>query len=105
MKISDLALTRRGLLGKSADLVAVALSYDKGSHHGLQSPFSEALSRVWVGGMWHVDPTHNTFITTGEGGADPTTAEITLFYNGGKGRYRMKNACCPASRCGSTWGG
>lgn len=83
------------LPGRSADLVAVALSYDKGSHHGLQSPFSETLSRLWAGGMWHVDPTHNTFIATGDGWAEPTTAEATLFYDGGKGRYNMKQRLLP----------
>ena len=39
---------------------------------GLQTPFSEDLSRMWAGGMWHVDPTHNTFITTGNAGSEST---------------------------------
>lgn len=48
--------------GRRADLVAVAVSYDKTNRYGLQTPFSEDLSRLWVGGMWHIDGTHNTFI-------------------------------------------
>jgi hypothetical protein len=81
--------------GKSADLVAVALSYDKDYRYGLQTPFSETLARLWAGGMWHVDAAHNTFITTGNGGYDSATAEVTLFYNNGKGRYRMRKLLAP----------
>ena len=58
--------------------------------YGLQTPFSEALSRLWAGGMWHVDATHNTFITTGNEGSEATQAEVTLFYNGGKSKYRVE---------------
>jgi hypothetical protein len=76
--------------GRRADLVAVALSYDEDYRYGLQTPFSENLSRMWAGGMWHVDPTHNTFITTGNAGSESTAAEVTLFYNGGKSKYRIE---------------
>jgi hypothetical protein len=81
--------------GRRADVIAVALSYDKTSRYGLQTPFSENLSRLWAGGMWHVDAMHNTLITTGNGGSEPTTAEITLFYNGGKGTYKVKKSLSP----------
>jgi len=81
--------------GKRADLVAVALSYDKENRYGLQTPFSDALSRLWAGGMWHVDSKHNTLITTGNGGSEPTTAEVTLFYNGGKDKYTMQKLLSP----------
>jgi hypothetical protein len=76
--------------GRRADLIAVAESYDEDNRYGLQTPFSEALSRLWAGSMWHVDATHNTLITTGNGGSEPTAAEVTLFYNGGKDRYRIE---------------
>ncbi|MGB2602152.1 MAG: hypothetical protein WBC78_01065, partial [Candidatus Sulfotelmatobacter sp.] len=33
--------------GRRADLVAVAVSYDKSNRYGLQTPFSEDLSRMW----------------------------------------------------------
>lgn len=84
--------------GRRADLVAVAVSYDKDHRYGLQTPFSEELSRLWVGGMWHVDATHNTFITTGNGGSEATTAEVTLFYNGGTSRYRTEKMLSPGQQ-------
>jgi hypothetical protein len=84
--------------GRRADLVAVAVSYDEGNRYGLQTPFSEDLSRVWAGGMWHVDATHNTFITTGNGGPEATAAEVTLFYNGGKSKYRMEKMLSPGQQ-------
>ncbi len=84
--------------GRAADLVAVAVSYDKANRYGLQTPFSENLSRLWVRGMWHVDATHNTFITTGNAGSESTTAEVTLFYNGGKSRYRMEKMLSPGQQ-------
>jgi hypothetical protein len=84
--------------GRRADLVAVAVSYDTTNRYGLQTPFSEDLSRMWAGGMWHVDPTHNTFITTGNAGAEATAAEATLFYNGGKSKYRIEKVLSPGQQ-------
>jgi hypothetical protein len=84
--------------GRRADLVEVALSYDKDNRYGLQTPFSESVSRMWAGGMWHVDPTHNTFITTGNAGSESTAAEATLFYNGGKSRYRVEKMLSPGQQ-------
>lgn len=92
------ATLRLAYTGRAADLVAVAVSYDKDHRYGLQTPFSENLSRLWAGGMWHVDPTHNTFITSGNGGAEATTAEVTLFYNGGASRYRMEKMLSPGQQ-------
>jgi len=54
--------------------------------------------------MWHADATHNTLITTGNGGSEPTTAEVTLFYNGGTGRYKMVKLLSPGEPCGWMWG-
>jgi hypothetical protein len=87
-----------GYAGRRADLVAVTISYDKTSRYGLQTPFSESVSRMWAGGMWHVDPTHNTFITTGNAGSEPTAAEVTLFYNGGKSKYRLEKMLSPSQQ-------
>jgi hypothetical protein len=81
--------------GRRADLVAVTTSYDASYRYGLQTPFSENVSQKWAGGMWHVDATHNTLITTGNAGAESTTAEVTLFYNGGKSRYRLEKMLPP----------
>lgn len=92
------ASVRLSYAGQRSDLVAVAASYDKSGRYGLQTPFSEDLSRVWAGGMWHVDATHNTFITTGNGGSEATTAEVTLFYNGGKSKYRIEKLLVPGQQ-------
>lgn len=53
---------------------------------------------MWAGGMWHVDPTHNTLITTGNAGSESTAAEVTLFYNGGKSKYRMEKMLAPSQQ-------
>jgi hypothetical protein len=47
------------------------------------------LPRYWV------DASHNTLVTTGNGSLEPTTAEVTLFYNGGEGKYRLKKLLAP----------
>jgi hypothetical protein len=84
--------------GKGADLVPVAVSYDSKQRYGLQSPFTEGTNRLFKGGMWHVDSTHNTLITTGNGGSETTTAQVTLFYNGGKSRYRLEKLFAPGQQ-------
>lgn len=84
--------------GKSADLVPVAISYDSKTRYGLQSPFTEGTNRMFKGGMWHVDSTHNTLITTGNGGSEKTTAQVTLFYNGGKNQYRVEKLLVPGQQ-------
>jgi hypothetical protein len=84
--------------GKSADLVPVAVSYDSNQRYGLQSPFTEGTNRMFKGGMWHVDSTHNTLITTGNGGSEQTAAQVTLFYNGGQGHYRIEKLLVPGEQ-------
>ncbi|MGH9530735.1 MAG: hypothetical protein ACRD2S_12555 [Terriglobales bacterium] len=81
--------------GLISDLVAVALSYDVTNRYGLQTPFTEDTNRLFKGSMWHVDATHNTLITTGNGGSEPTAAQVTLFYNGGKSKYRVEKVLAP----------
>jgi len=83
---------------KSADLVPVAVSYDSKQRYGLQSPFTEGTNRMFKGGMWHVDATHGTLITTGNGGSEATKAQVTLFYNGGQGRYRLEKLLAPGQQ-------
>ena len=70
--------------GRRADLVPIATSFDDSGRYGLQTPFSEGVSHLWKGSMWHVDGTHNSLITAGNGGTGPTHAAITLFYNKGQ---------------------
>jgi len=48
--------------------------------------------------MWHVDSTHNTLITTGNGGPEPTEAQVTLFYNGGQSKYRVEKLLLPGQQ-------
>lgn len=84
--------------GKSADLVPVAVSYDSKQRYGLQSAFTEGTNRMFKGGMWHVDSTHNTLITTGNGGSEQTAAQVTLFYNGGQGHYRIEKLLVPGEQ-------
>jgi len=53
---------------------------------------------LFKGSMWHVDGTHNTLITTGNGGSEPTTAQVTLFYNDGQGKYRIEKPLSPGQQ-------
>jgi hypothetical protein len=87
-----------GFTGRSGDLVAVAMSYDKTSRYGLQTPFTEGTNYLFKGSMWHVDATHNTIITTGNGGTEPTRAQVTLFYNGGQSKYRVERLLSPGQQ-------
>ena len=84
--------------GKSADLVPVAVSYDSKQRYGLQSPFTEGTNRMFKGGMWHVDSTHDSLITTGNGGSETTKAQVSLFYDGGKSHYRLEKILAPGQQ-------
>ena len=87
-----------GYTGRRADLVAVAMSYDKTSRYGLQTPFIEGTNRLFMGSMWHADAAHNTLITTGNGGTEKTRAQATLYYNGGTGEYRVEKPLSPGQQ-------
>jgi hypothetical protein len=87
-----------GYTGRTGDLVAIATSYDSTSRYGLQTPFSEIMNHLFKGSMWHVDSTHNTLITTGNGGTEPTRAQVTLFYNRGQSRYRVEKLLSPGQQ-------
>jgi hypothetical protein len=89
-----------GFTGRSGDLVAVAMSYDKTSRYGLQTPFTEGTNHLFKGSMWHVDGTHNTIITTGNGGTEPTRAQVTLFYNGVRASIGWRSHCLRANKSG-----
>jgi len=45
-----------------------------------------------------VDSSHNTLITTGNGGPEPTKAQVTLFYNGGQNKYRVEKPLLPGQQ-------
>jgi hypothetical protein len=87
-----------GFKGRTGDLVAVTMSYDKTARYGLQTPFSEGTNGLLKGSMWHVDSTHNSLITTGNGGTEDTRAQVTLFYNGGQGKYRLEQRLSPGQQ-------
>jgi hypothetical protein len=74
--------------GRPGDIVAIANSYDATTRYGIQSPFTDSLSFMWKGGMWHVDAQHNTLITTGNAGTKDASVAVTLFY-GDKGIYEL----------------
>ena len=77
------------------ELVAVATSYDQTLKYGAQTPFSDQLSHQWKGGMWEFDPYHSSIITAGNGGAQPTQAAFTLFYNQGTQKYELEQTLQP----------
>ena len=82
---ANVEITYSGRLG---DLIAIAASYDDTKRYGLQSPFSSSISYMWKGGMWHVHPTHDTLITTGNAGQKNARVAISLFY-GDSGVYQL----------------
>jgi hypothetical protein len=77
------------------DIMAVAASYDSTLRYGTQTPFNDQLTYRWEGGEWHVDATHNSIITAGNGGAVPIKAQFTLYYESGTKRYDLVQALKP----------
>lgn len=77
------------------ELTAVAASYDTTLRYGTQTPFNDQLAAHWEGGKWEVDATHDSIITAGNGGIKPTRAQVTLFFNGGTGKYQIEQSLSP----------
>jgi hypothetical protein len=77
------------------ELVAVAASYDQSLHYGAQTPFSDQLAFRWEGSMWEFDPYHDSIIAVGNGGAKPTQAALTIFYNQGTEKYELEQTLQP----------
>lgn len=77
------------------ELMAVAASYDQTLKYGAQTPFSDQLSHEWKGGMWEFDPYHDSIITAGNGGTQPTQAAFTIFYNQGTQKYELEQTLQP----------
>lgn len=76
--------------GKIGDLVPLAASYDETTRYGVQSPFSDSISFLWKGGMWHVDGQHNTLITTGNSIENDKPAEVAIkLFCGTSGVYEL----------------
>jgi hypothetical protein len=74
---------------KPDDLLAVATSFDATGRLGAQTPFTDQAANHWEGGMWEVDPNHDTIIAVGNAGNTASDARITLFYNSGQGKYQI----------------
>ena len=74
--------------GRPGDLVPLAASYDDSTRYGLQSPFSDSLSFMWKGGMWHYDVQHDSLITTGNAGTKDARVAVSFFF-GENGTYEM----------------
>jgi hypothetical protein len=77
------------------ELLAVAASYDQTGRYGAQTPFSDQLAPHWEGGKWEVDDTHNSLSMIINGGSMSVVAELTIFYNQGKGQYQMQRLLAP----------
>jgi hypothetical protein len=89
---TSVALATSGL---PDEVMAVAASYDQTLKYGAQTPFSDQLSHHWAGGQWQYDPYHSSIITAGNGGAKPTHAAFTLFYNQGAQKYQLEQTLQP----------
>ncbi|HYL82814.1 MAG TPA: hypothetical protein VE263_01160 [Candidatus Angelobacter sp.] len=55
----------------------------------------EEANRHSAGDQWQYDPYHNSITTVGNGGAKPTQAAFTLFYNQGRQRYDLEQTLQP----------
>ena len=75
--------------GRAGEVVPIAASYDSSGRYGLQSPFKSDLSFMYRGGMWHVDASHNTLLTTGNGGSKPANVAVSLLY-GNNASYDLR---------------
>ncbi len=75
--------------------MATAASYDSTLRYGTQTPFSDQLTFHWEGGEWHVDSSHNSIITAGNGGSIAVKAQFTIYYDGGKKRYDLEQQLKP----------
>jgi hypothetical protein len=84
--------------GLPDEVMAVAASYDQTLKYGAQTPFSDQLSHHWAGGQWQYDLYHNSIITVGNGGAKPTQAAFTIFYNQGTQRYDREQTLQPGEQ-------
>jgi hypothetical protein len=84
--------------GMPDEVVAVAASYDESMHYGAQTPFSDQLAGLWKGGEWQYDPQHDSIITVGNGGTQPTQAAFTIFYNQATQKYQLEQTLQPGDQ-------
>ncbi len=86
------------------DLMAVAASYDQTGRYGAQTPFNDQLAFHWEGGKWEVDAMHNSLVTVGNGGNKAVRAQLSIFYNEGKGQYQVEQMLAPDEQMGLDFG-
>ena len=92
---ASVTLATSGLPG---EVMAVAASYDQSMHYGAQTPFSDQLASLWKGSQWEYDPQHDSIITAGNGGTQPTQAAFTIFYNQGTQKYQLEQTLQPGDQ-------
>ena len=80
---------------KPDNLLAVATSFDASGRLGAQTPFTDQVANHWEGGMWEVDPNHDTIIAVGNAGDAPSKARVTFYFNSGQGRYEIERTLAP----------
>jgi hypothetical protein len=84
--------------GADNDLIGLAVTTDTEGKVVAQTPFSQALSFLFKGSAWYADGTRNSLITVGNGGTEPTTASVVLFYNNANGKYEQQRKLAPGEQ-------
>ena len=59
---------------------------------------AERFAGLWKGGEWQYDPQHDSIITAGNGGTQPTQAAFTIFYNQGTQMYQLEQTLQPGDQ-------
>jgi hypothetical protein len=80
---------------KPDDLLAVATSFDSGLRLGAQTPFTDQTANYWAGGIWEVDPNHDTLIAIGNAGNTALKAQIVFHYDSGQNKYLLERTLAP----------
>jgi hypothetical protein len=80
---------------KPDDLLAVATSFDSTLRFGAQTPFTDQSANHWAGGIWEVDPNHDTLIAIGNAGNTALRARIMFYYDSGQSKYLLERTLAP----------
>ena len=77
------------------NLLAIATSFDATGKLGAQTAFSDQVASHWSGGRWEVDANHDTIIAVGNAGSAASKAQITFYFNSGRGKYQVEKTLAP----------
>ncbi len=77
------------------NLLAIATSFDATGKLGAQTAFSDQVASHWSGGRWEVDANHDTIIAVGNAGSAASKAQITFYFNSGRGKYQVEQTLAP----------